>query len=253
MKRRVVLVLLAIAASFSLAGGVALAATLGCAADRYCEGTPGDDEMEGTAGGGEAMYALGGDDVVSGFGGFDLLSGGPGDDRLKGGRDGDIYRFEDGWGADFIADRAGYDALDFSPVTTPVVVDLAVRDSSPEARSESGKVNFKATSVIEQVGGTALDDEISGSGADDSLEGDNGDDRINGRGGADGIGGGGGDDTITGGPGRDIIWSRSGDDTIYIADGKADVANCGDGADTVYFDPELDELGGKCDNLNPPE
>ena len=55
-----------------------------------------------------------------------------------------------------------------------------------------------------------------------------------------------------GGSGKDIIYSRAGDDTIHAADGEPDEVNCGDGADTVFFDQDLDKLGSKCDNLNPP-
>lgn len=251
MSRQTVSLLLTLVTFMVLASGVALAATVICEAGRFCEGTPGDDTMNGSAAGGEEMHGLGGSDDLRGFGGFDLLSGGPDNDHLRGGGDGDTYHFEDGWGSDSVRDTAGYDALDLSPVTTPVVVNLNVSISSPEARSGPDRVNLHPDTVVEQAQGTAMDDFISGNGADNSLEGDHGNDRIKGLGGADGIGGGGGNDTLTGGRGPDIIWARSGDDIIYVVDDEPDEVNCGDGADTVHFDVDLDTLGSKCDNLKP--
>ncbi len=251
MRRPAILLLVAMAASLVLAGGVALAATVKCTAGSICYGTQDADKMRGSEGG-EEMKGLGGNDALRGFGGFDFLRGGLGDDRLYGEADGDTYYFEGGWGADVVADDSGFDSLDFSFVRAPVVVDLAPKTSSPEARSGTNTVNLPLATVIEQAQGGFADDSLSGNDAGNAIEGDEGDDTIDGRGGADGIGGGRGDDEITGGPGRDIIYGRAGDDTIQAVDGEPDEINCGDGADTVYFDQGVDTLGSKCDNLNPP-
>lgn len=249
MKRPAVL-LGAMAATLILASGVALAATVvDCSARSFCTGTPGNDDMKGSNSGQE-MHGLGGDDILRGFGGSDLLRGGLGNDRLKGGSGEDIYRFEDDWKADVVSDPSGYDSLDFSLVTTPVEVKLIPRTSRPEARSGENTVNIQPETVVEQAQGGLANDSISGNSAYNSLEGDEGNDYINGRGGADGIGGGRGNDTLVGGLGRDIIFGRSGDDTIYVADGEADEVSCAAGADTVYFDPDLDTIK-DCETQNP--
>ena len=40
-------------------------------------------------------------------------------------------------------------------------------------------------------------------------------------------------------------------DTILARDGHRDVVECGRDTDTVYFDEELDQIQGDCENLNP--
>jgi Ca2+-binding RTX toxin-like protein len=202
-------------------------------------------------GGGDDLSGGGGKDILRGGRDFDFLRGGRGADHLEGGSAGDSFIFEDGWGTDVVADGSGFDILDFNFSTTQVRVDLIQRSSSPEARAGKSTVDLEANTVIEQALGGFADDTILGNDADNALEGDEGDDTVNGRGGADGVGGGGGDDTLTGGPGPDIIGGRKGDDTFYAADGEADEIACGDGFDTVYYDPDLDEDLSKCDKLVP--
>ena len=240
------------ATALMVTSGVALAATVNCEANSVCVGTPGEDEMRGSAEGGEDMSGLGGGDVLRGFKGFDFLNGGPGVDLLVGGADGDSYIFKKDWGADTVADRSGFDSLDFSFITVPVEVDLDPENGAHAARSGKNRVYVSSRSIIEQALGGISDDVILGNQADNALEGSEGNDRVHGRSGADGIGGGRGDDRLTGGPGNDIVIARSGNDTIYLADGDSDEVSCGTGADTVYFDTDLDTVEGNCENLNPP-
>lgn len=249
--KKPIFLLLATMASIILAGGVAFAATVNCAANSVCTGTSGEDVLRGTTGG-EDMSGLGGGDVLRGFEGFDFLDGGPGVDLLEGGADGDSYIFKGVWGTDTVADRSGFDSLDLSFIAAPVTVNLVPNTGGPAIRSGRNKVYLSSGSVIEQALGGLGNDTIRGNAADNSLEGSEGNDNIDGREGVDGIGGGRGDDTLTGGPGRDIIVGRSGDDIVHAADGEADDVSCGSGADTVYFDPDLDVLASNCDNLNPP-
>lgn len=222
-------------------------------------GSSGGDRVEGNdagnllrgSSGGDDLSGAGGKDVLRGNTHVDFLRGGPGADRLEGGAAGDSYIFEDGWGTDTVSDGSGFNALDFTFSTTPVEVDLILRPSIPEARSGTNTVDLVATTVIGQVNGGFAGDTIFGGGAENALEGGEGDDTVNGRAGADGVGGGSGDDTLTGGPGPDIIGARKGDDIIRAADGEADVITCGDGFDTAYYDPGLDEDLSKCDKLIP--
>lgn len=153
------------ASAVMLASGIALAATIDCAAtDRegFCEGTPEDDSMIGTNaaeriwsyGGNDRLYGGKGADRLEGFGGRDLLNGGPNDnirDRIIGGPGDDTfvestgpddYEFWGSWGKDTItgqgdppdmepSDGLAPDLLDFihrtaqSEIAPPIEVDLA--------------------------------------------------------------------------------------------------------------------------------
>ena len=133
---------------------------------------------------------------------------------------------------------------------------------------------FAATIVghpwAETLTGTAKSDTISGMGGGDRLNGKAGDDFLYGNTGHDGLYGGAGDDTVRGGmgddraeeravyggegddklhgddgddalyggPGSDRIYGGAGDDLIGSeGDGKADVVDCGPGADAVKVSP----------------
>lgn len=127
------------------------------------------------------------------------------------------------------------------------------------------------------AGGVALAKDITCGGGEclgteqaDAIEGTDGNDRIFGLGGADTITGDteriGGSDLIRGGAGPDVIRDRSfgdldavfggkGNDSIDVRDdvngaaGGADVVDCGDGKDTVFFDP--DDTVKNCERKNP--
>jgi Ca2+-binding RTX toxin-like protein len=91
-------------------------------------------------------------------------------------------------------------------------------------------------------------DRVFGRGGDDVLKGDQGNDEVRGQSGPDRVKGGLGSDSVFGGRGDDVV--RGG--THHEADdGARDVLDCGEGEDTVYYTPGVDELR-DCEILNPP-
>lgn len=76
MRRRTVLLLAAMLVALSVAGGVALAATI--------DGTARDDTIRGTRGP-DTIDGRGGDDIIRGFRGADSLAGSSGDDTISAG------------------------------------------------------------------------------------------------------------------------------------------------------------------------
>jgi Ca2+-binding RTX toxin-like protein len=122
MKRRVMLLVGAMALALVMIGGVALAEAVSCSTDP-CKGTPEDDQISGTnnaetikalAGddsvfafdGNDIVYGGDGKDLVDGFGGNDRVHGGDGDDTLAGAEDSDMVR---GRGGDDRIDAASFD------------------------------------------------------------------------------------------------------------------------------------------------
>ena len=81
-------------------------------------------------------------------------------------------------------------------------------------------------------------------------------DRVLGRGG-DEVFGQEDNDRVKGSFGRDRVYGGTGDDLVrggtvhQTDDGARDVLDCGDGTDTVYFTPGVDEVR-NCENPNPP-
>jgi Ca2+-binding RTX toxin-like protein len=88
--RRTTILMGAVVAALALAGGVALAATLDCAANTICKGTKDSDTMIGSSGW-DAMYGMGGDDIIRGRLEKDSVDGGKGADRIYGGPGDDEY------------------------------------------------------------------------------------------------------------------------------------------------------------------
>jgi hypothetical protein len=70
-------------------------------------------------------------------------------------------------------------------------------------------------------------DVLAGSDGDDALSGGEGPDVMDGRGGGD---------VIRGGPGLDALRGGAGDDVLDSADGRGELVDCGDGADTALAD-----------------
>jgi Ca2+-binding RTX toxin-like protein len=99
MRRRAVLLIVAMTVCLVAAAGVALAASITCpnSIGNLCVGTDEADTMTGTnqgddmrgRGGGDTMYALGGDDKALGGDGNDDISAGPGNDPSVRGGPGD--------------------------------------------------------------------------------------------------------------------------------------------------------------------
>jgi hypothetical protein len=130
MKRRVVLLVGAMALALVMIGGVALAKTVTCTTDP-CKGTSGDDQITGTnnaetikalagddsvfaRGGKDIVYGGDGNDFVDGFGGNDRVHGGDGDDTLLGAEASDMVR-----------GRGGDDTIDAARFDTPGSEDLS--------------------------------------------------------------------------------------------------------------------------------
>lgn len=107
MKRRAVLLLLAIGAAILLAGGVALATEIQCKNDA-CAGTNKDDEISG-GGFDDYIVARNGDDVVRAGGGSDRVFGGPGDGNLFG--DNTFFGAQKNDGPDTVFGGVGNDTL----------------------------------------------------------------------------------------------------------------------------------------------
>ena len=133
----------------------------------------------------------GGQDVYVGLGGsvIGTIHGGDGDDR-----------FVLGLAADVVDGGFGTDTLDFSAVTTALVIDLA------NAANNRGSVALgDSYSNIEVVLGGTKADVLRGDASDNSLQGRNGSDRLEGGAGQDVLTGGTGGDILTGGAGADIF------------------------------------------------
>ena len=104
----------------ALSAGVALAATIDCAADPAvdCSGTAGGDDISGSdgadnisgRGGGDTIYAEGGEDGVYGGDGDDTLKGGYGNDTVAGNAGDDQIWGEEG--NDLLIGGAGNDGID---------------------------------------------------------------------------------------------------------------------------------------------
>jgi Ca2+-binding RTX toxin-like protein len=236
--------------------------------DDYMEGNAGDDRMYGYAGndtmdGGDGHDGVNGgndNDIVNGGAGDDApgmyanldfspgLYGGNGDDQIDGGSGTDYATGGDG--NDTINGGDGRDALTY--VDCPQEMPAAA-------------VNLCQV-VLGGLSGGSGDDTINGGADDDFIDGGDGNDNIDGGAGNDrfdlstqsvppsasllwvgypGLYGGDGDDTVHGGDGNDYLnggWGvdttngDAGDDqTDEWADGSADTASGGDGADHLWY------------------
>ena len=131
------------------------------------------------------------------------IHGGDGDDR-----------FVLGTAADTVDGGFGSDTLDFSAVTTALVIDLA-----NSANNRGAPALGDSYSNIEVVLGSTKADVIRGDGADNALYGRNGSDRLEGGDGQDTLNGGTGGDILTGGAGADVFeWLAQGDFRDAITD-----------------------------------
>ena len=96
MRKRTILLLVAMVGALVVGSGVALAASIACTANP-CLGTPAHDSLEGTnnpekikaLAGDDRVIAWGANDVIYGDEGNDIVEGDPGNDTIYGGPDGD--------------------------------------------------------------------------------------------------------------------------------------------------------------------
>lgn len=239
--RRIFTILATIVAVLVLISGIALAVTKTCHPNRKCVGTEKSDPLFGTSGP-DRIYGLKGSDSLVGLGAGDKLFGGGGNDKLWGGDPNDVanddgandklsggggsddYGFGDGWGHDTIIDksipdddpftgnRVNFTSTSASPGT--VIVNL-VSDSGPlpEVSDELGNntINWDGNVVDRVNNGHTSNDTITGNNRANEIVSQNG------------------NDTVSGG---------GGDDNINVQDGfGGDRVDCGEGNDTVFFDP----------------
>jgi Ca2+-binding RTX toxin-like protein len=161
----------------------------------------------------DTINGLSGDDVIIGGAGNDILTGGTGADVLMGGT-----------GNDTINGGTGVDTLDFSDVTTAVVVNLT-------AGTATGDGTDTLTGIENAVGGAGNDTLTANNTTGSELDGGAGSDTLNGGTAAD---------VLYGGDGNDIVNAGAGNDLIIGGDGAGnDTYNGGDGIDTVKYTSAL--------------
>lgn len=110
MRRKAMLVLVAISAALVVGSGVALAATFTCTTDP-CVGTPDPDVITGTPDP-EEIQALEGNDLVDANAGDDTVYGGPDGDGSAQGTARDDLNLEGAGGSDTVLGQGGDDVID---------------------------------------------------------------------------------------------------------------------------------------------
>ncbi len=174
------------------------------------------------------------DNLVLAYEGDDVIVASAGDDVIRGG--------------------LGSDTIDYSTMTTAVVVSLFEGTADKDA---DGIIDDDLDSV-ENVVGTDFNDDIFGSDAANILEGGAGDDLIRAAAGDDTVYGGAGHDEINGNEGHDTLYGGDGNDRVGGNDGNDVIhGDAGDdmvyghrGNDTLYGDAGNDRLeGGQGDDL----
>ncbi len=250
--RRIVLLLIAMAAALIVASGVAFAVVKDCQPDVKCVGTPETDILTGTSGSdriyglakGDTLHGLGGGDKLVGGGGADDLRGGyvpnttatddGANDTLRGSGGSDTYIFGNTWGADTVIDKAIVDETTstgnrvyFFTTTTGNMAITLESDSGPlpEVRNGTNTINWDGN-VIDNVN-------VSLGSSNDTITGNSRANSI----------------TTYAGGGNDNISSGGGDDSINVRDRAGnDTVDCGDGNDKVSFD--AGDKVSNCENQN---
>jgi len=224
-------------------------------------GGDGNDHMVGGAGNDVLMGGTG-DDSLFGAEGDDILTGGAGDDDLEGGEGNDVYRFEVGFGRDWINNYGSsgqQDAIEFGEGLSAVNARV-IRNSSSltiEFTDQPGSsvrlddmlylepdqhikwVRFAdgtqwdtAELLRQSTLPTDADQEIVGTSDADVLDGGGGNDYIRGGAGDDELIGGTGDDVLSGENGNDTLYGGDGNDSLYGGTGD-DVMSGGAGDDYI--------------------
>lgn len=159
-------------------------------------GGDGDDVINGGIGHDNLTGGKGNDTLVGGSGN-DELTGEAGDDTMNGGENDDTYFLRDGalFNTDFLNENSGQgtDTLNFSGVTTAVVVNLGSSISQNAFLNQAIKLN--SASVFENATGGTGNDTLTGNSLENSLSGLDGNDRLAGGTASDVLVGGNGDDT----------------------------------------------------------
>ena len=229
----------------------------GYASDDRLSSGAGNDWL--TAGAGNDWLDGGaGNDTLYGDAGNDTLMGGAGNDYLHGGDGSDVYRFERGWGQDYIDNSGGgtdnIDAIEFGPDISANDIQLS-RSSSDLILSLKGSddriVLYKYLSddgnssyCLEEIrfaDGTIWDVErikailLQGSEGNDFLTGYASDDRLFSDSGNDWLTAGAGNDWLDGGVGNDTLYGDAGSDTLVGGAGN-DYLHGGSGSDVYRFE-----------------
>ncbi|WP_373533062.1 hypothetical protein [Vampirovibrio sp.] len=105
-----------------------------------------------------------------------VLTANTGNNTLTGGAGDDIYRFNNNWGTDSIADSAGTDTADLSGVSTNLTINL-VAGTGNEILSGVHKVNW-TSNIIENATGGSGNDSITGNTGNNILIGGTGNDTM---------------------------------------------------------------------------
>ncbi|MDX5403415.1 MAG: Hint domain-containing protein, partial [Rhodobacterales bacterium] len=187
--------------------------------------------------------------TLRGWGGNDTLIGGRGNDLLLGDAGSDTFRLSDSFGHDTIQGGTGYDTIDLSGLSRPVVVVF----SGPGA----GSITDTATghtitfSDIEELILTPFADQVD-AGPDNGhtyIQTRNGNDLLHGSAGDDVYDdeiftpNGQGSDTFYGAAGNDVLWMGTDNDLAFGGDGS-DRLEGQEGDDTLNGDAGDDLLSG---------
>ncbi len=263
---------------------------LGTEDDDELEGGDDDDRIFGLTGN-DSLVGGDGNDILDGGEGNDALEGGIGDDLYAfdrgGGRD-SIY--DDEGALDTI--RLGQDVTPSDLVVTRDLYDtlyLTIQGTSERLKienwfsddiykierivfssgivwsigeTESRMIPAVATSFDDALSGTAGNDQVSGLGGDDEINGSHGNDVLDGGEGDDALVDESGHNYLAGGAGNDsfstvgrtfLAGGRGEDQITPAGDGNIIAFNRGDGQDTAYFYPWIENrrfslsLGGGID------
>lgn len=213
----------------------------GNAANNYLAGNGGNDTLIGGDGNDELVGGQGndllkggdkddvmtggiGDDYLKGEGGNDVLNGGDGFNTLAGGTGNDAYVFPTATvnQLDTVIELSGEgtDTLNFSTLTTAVVVDLTSDASMATMMHRIVQAGTGQSAFIENVIGGSGNDQITGNAANNLLIGNDGNDTITGNGGNDILVGGDGNDVLKGIGGLNIMIGGTGADVLLGGTGE---------------------------------
>lgn len=161
MRRKAILLILTMAATLVLAGGMAFAVNKACppgsGPGNPCTGTA----KTKTASGNDTLIGTGGTDYIAALSGNDKIAAGAGNDTTNGGPGNDTYSYRSGWGTDTLVDASGVDTLNFSAVSGGITAILHPEYSTNPQNQVSGpsgevvNASLSPLSTIEKVVGSA--------------------------------------------------------------------------------------------------